>query len=78
MMSTTKKAVVYVSLKDGVLDPQGQTIQKALDQMGYHDFVSVKWLRPITPPSPDYLFPLITFHVSNKRAEVIRVPLNLF
>ena len=41
-MSTTKKAVVYVSLKDGVLDPQGLTIQKALDQMGYHDFVSVR------------------------------------
>ncbi len=36
------KAVVYVTLKDDVLDPQGVTIQKALQQMGYDDFVSVR------------------------------------
>ena len=36
------KAVVYVTLKDDVLDPQGVTIQKALGQMGYEDFVSVR------------------------------------
>lgn len=41
-MSTTKKAVVFVRLKDGVLDPQGVTIQKALAQMGYPDFLSVR------------------------------------
>lgn len=41
-MSTNKKAVVYVKLKDGVLDPQGVTIQKALTQMGYDDFASVR------------------------------------
>jgi phosphoribosylformylglycinamidine synthase subunit PurS len=41
-MSENKKAVVYVRLKDGVLDPQGVTIQKALNQMGYADFVSVR------------------------------------
>lgn len=41
-MSETKKAVVYVKLKDGVLDPQGETIHKALLQMGYDDFVSVR------------------------------------
>lgn len=41
-MSENKKAVVYVRLKDGVLDPQGVTIQKALNQMGYPDFVSVR------------------------------------
>ena len=41
-MAETKKAVVYVSLKDGVLDPQGVTIQKALSQMGYSEFVSVR------------------------------------
>ena len=41
-MSTNTKAVVYVRLKDGVLDPQGVTIQKALSQMGYSDFVSVR------------------------------------
>lgn len=42
MTSATKKATVYVRLKDGVLDPQGQTIQKALNQMGYDEFVSVR------------------------------------
>lgn len=36
------KATVHVRLKDGVLDPQGVTIQKALVQMGYKDFVSVR------------------------------------
>ncbi|MEW5795845.1 MAG: phosphoribosylformylglycinamidine synthase subunit PurS [Candidatus Zixiibacteriota bacterium] len=41
-MSQNKRAIVYVKLKDGVLDPQGVTIQKALNQMGYHDFVSVR------------------------------------
>ncbi len=30
-----KKAVVYVRLKEGVLDPQGTTIKRALDDMGY-------------------------------------------
>jgi phosphoribosylformylglycinamidine synthase PurS subunit len=41
-MTNTRKAIVYVRLKDGVLDPQGVTIHKALLQMGYHDFVSVR------------------------------------
>ena len=41
-MSNSKKAVVYVRLKDGVLDPQGVTIHKALKQMGYDDFKSVR------------------------------------
>ena len=41
-MSDKKKAVVYVKLKDGVLDPQGVTIHKALMQMGYKDFLSVR------------------------------------
>lgn len=41
-MSDKKKAVVYVRLKDGVLDPQGVTIHKALMQMGYKDFMSVR------------------------------------
>ena len=39
---SNKKAVVYVRLKDGVLDPQGVTIQKALSQMGYNDIASVR------------------------------------
>ena len=29
------KAYVYVSLKKSVLDPQGKTIQGALNKMGY-------------------------------------------
>lgn len=33
------KAVVYVRLKEGVLDPQGITIQRAILNMGY-DMVS--------------------------------------
>ena len=41
-MSNNTRAVVYVRLKDGVLDPQGITIHKALNQMGYNDFVSVR------------------------------------
>ncbi|HUV31060.1 MAG TPA: phosphoribosylformylglycinamidine synthase subunit PurS [Acidobacteriota bacterium] len=41
-MPAREKAIVYVSLKDGVLDPQGVTIQKALNQMGYGDFLSVR------------------------------------
>jgi phosphoribosylformylglycinamidine synthase len=42
MTEKKQKAVVYVRLKEGVLDPQGQTIQKALNQMGYKEFVSVR------------------------------------
>lgn len=42
MAAAKQKAVVYVRLKDGVLDPQGLTIQKALSQMGYKEFVSVR------------------------------------
>jgi phosphoribosylformylglycinamidine synthase len=41
-MPDNRKAVVFVRLKDGVLDPQGITIQKALSQMGYDDFLSVR------------------------------------
>ncbi len=41
-MTANSKAIVYVRLKDGVLDPQGVTIHKALVQMGYDDFVSVR------------------------------------
>ena len=41
-MTSSTKAVVYVRLKEGVLDPQGVTIQKALTQMGYGEFLSVR------------------------------------
>ncbi len=42
MSGSLKKATVYVKLKDGVLDPEGKTIQKALSQMGYREFLSVR------------------------------------
>ncbi len=39
---SSKKAVVYIKLKPGVLDPQGKTIMKALDNMGYDMVESVR------------------------------------
>ena len=36
------KAYVYVSLKKSVLDPQGKTIQGALQKMGYKGLESVR------------------------------------
>jgi len=37
-----KKAIVYIKLKDGVLDPQGKTIALAMGNMGYDEFRSVR------------------------------------
>jgi phosphoribosylformylglycinamidine synthase PurS subunit len=36
------KAYVYVSLKKSVLDPQGKTIQGALNKMGYKGLETVR------------------------------------
>ena len=36
------KSKVIVTLKDGVLDPQGQTIQRALSQLGHDAITSVR------------------------------------
>ena len=36
------RAYVYVSLKKSVLDPQGKTIQGALNKMGYKGLESVR------------------------------------
>jgi phosphoribosylformylglycinamidine synthase PurS subunit len=36
------KAKVYVSYKDGVLDPQGQAVRNAIAKMGYSGFKSVR------------------------------------
>lgn len=36
------KTKVVVTLKTGVLDPQGQTIQRALQKMGYQQVLQVK------------------------------------
>jgi phosphoribosylformylglycinamidine synthase PurS subunit len=38
----TKTAMVYVKLKDGVLDPQGVTIKSALENMGYDGIGDVR------------------------------------
>jgi phosphoribosylformylglycinamidine synthase len=35
-------AVVYVKLKEGVLDPQGSTIKRALGDMGYKGIEEVR------------------------------------
>jgi phosphoribosylformylglycinamidine synthase PurS subunit len=39
---TPMKAYVYVSLKKTVLDPQGKTIQGALNKMGYRGLGDVR------------------------------------
>lgn len=36
------QAVIYVKLKDGVLDPQGSTIKRALGNMGYRGIEDVR------------------------------------
>ena len=36
------KAKVIVRLKDGVLDPQGQTIQRSLNKMGHPEITSLR------------------------------------
>ena len=36
------QAIVYVSLKEGVLDPQGLTIQRALEDLGYKGIKEVR------------------------------------
>lgn len=41
-MSNKKKVVCRVRLKDGVLDPQGQTIRHALEQLGFSDVIDVR------------------------------------
>ncbi len=36
------QATVYVSLKNGVLDPQGLTIKRALEDLGYKEIKDVR------------------------------------
>ena len=36
------KAKIYISYKDGILDPQGQTISNALDSIGIKKINSVR------------------------------------
>lgn len=42
MLRSPMKALVYVSLKKSVLDPQGKTIQGALQKMGYKGLENVR------------------------------------
>ncbi len=42
MSKNGRRAIVFIRLKDGVLDPQGLTIHKALTQMGYENVSSVR------------------------------------
>lgn len=35
-------AEVYITLKPSVLDPQGSTVQAALNSMGYHDLLGAR------------------------------------
>ena len=36
------KATIYISLKDGVLDPQGKAIENALGQLGFNEIDNVR------------------------------------
>ena len=36
------KAKVYVTLKNGILDPQGKAVQHSLDAMGYEEVLDVR------------------------------------
>jgi len=36
------KAHIFVTLKQDVLDPQGSTVQRSLQQMGYANVASVR------------------------------------
>lgn len=42
MSQKSKKIVCHISLKDGVLDPQGVTIRNALAQLGFGEVVEVR------------------------------------
>lgn len=42
MSQKSRKVVCHISLKDGVLDPQGVTIRNALAQLGFGDVVDVR------------------------------------
>lgn len=41
-MSESRRVICRVRLREGVLDPQGVTIRKALQQLGYEDVLDVR------------------------------------
>ncbi|HLB01646.1 MAG TPA: phosphoribosylformylglycinamidine synthase subunit PurS [Nitrospiria bacterium] len=36
------KAKIYVTLKEGILDPQGKAVQQSLETLGYHGLQGVR------------------------------------
>lgn len=49
------KAKIYVSLKEGILDPQGKAVEKALAVLGFKDVKGVrigKYLEIVLSPGP--------------------------
>jgi phosphoribosylformylglycinamidine synthase len=36
------KAKIYVTLKEGILDPQGKAIQHSIEALGYHGFENIR------------------------------------
>ncbi len=49
------KAKIYISLKDGILDPQGKTVEHALSVLGFTDVRGVrmgKYLELSLKPGP--------------------------
>lgn len=49
------KAKIYISLKEGILDPQGKTVEHALSVLGFNDVQGVrigKYLELSLKPGP--------------------------
>lgn len=49
------KAKIYISLKEGILDPQGKTVEHALSVLGFTDVTGVrigKYLELSLKPGP--------------------------
>ena len=50
------KAKIYVTLKEGILDPQGKAIQQSLEALGYQGLQEVrlgKYLEVVLSDRPD-------------------------
>lgn len=48
-------ARVYITLKEGVLDVQGKTVQKSLSSLGFHELEDVRMGKYIELKLPDAL-----------------------
>jgi phosphoribosylformylglycinamidine synthase len=47
-MTEARKSICHIKLKEGVLDPQGVTIKKALENLGFDEVVEVRSGRVFT------------------------------